>query len=543
MLFFKAIKSLATIILFSASISGLANAGEWDGKYSAKLNFNMKKGGYYSGVSKCASLPLEIKLQISNGNVTGKIINNLMHGTGLCKSYHNGSILWKVQSDGLVKLTVKQSNVAASISSNSITGKLNKKLWLYSKKQNVFPATPFKLTRTSTSSKSTNIKQTVKSQTDYIRIQFNTYSIMTRKSIQKILKENGYYSSTIDGEYGKSTRSAIEDFSIENGYSASSMVAAINTLTKIRSLETVSNNVNLAIDTTVNIKVEPKVKINDESIANNSNDLTNIKKFNLSRFENTNSPDEAQRFMNDIQASVVMYLAIREVIDDQPKTLKDRVLNVIDKEIKALQSQKVLLQNVLSKKFSTPIKPNNSNLIVSAFRASDTFPKIPYYIPGTNEIGESLVTPKVSDDGYLNYEFDFIDPIATYDKVRDTVIIPHENIDQLISAMGQIYKWTEIAQQNSVNRRVSKTATCIPVRSCEVKEAGNSSTEVIFQIYEDGSTSGRIQLNKGKFNVGYNMSVESTILLQAYLIYMRDVGSKEFSIGVMSDDDVLKLFD
>ena len=79
--------------------------------------------------------------------------------------------------------------------------------------------------------------------------------------------------------------------------------------------------------------------------------------------------------------------------------------------------------------------------------------------------------------------------------------------------MGQIYKWTEIAQQNSVNRRVSKTATCIPVRSCEVKEAGNSSTEVIFQIYEDGSTSGRIQLNKGKFNVGYNMSVESTILL------------------------------
>ena len=71
----------------------------------------MKKGGYYSGVSKCASLPLEIKLQISNGNVTGKIINNSNDmGLVLCKSYHNGSILGKVQSDGLVKLTVKQSN-------------------------------------------------------------------------------------------------------------------------------------------------------------------------------------------------------------------------------------------------------------------------------------------------------------------------------------------------------------------------------------------------------------------------------------------------
>ncbi len=39
------------------------------------------------------------------------------------------------------------------------------------------------------------------------------------------------------------------------------------------------------------------------------------------------------------------------------------------------------------------------------------------------------------------------------------------------------------------------------------------------------------------------MSVESTILLQAYLIYMRDLGSKEFSVGVMSDEEVLELFD
>ena len=52
-----------------------------------------------------------------------------------------------------------------------------------------------------------------------------------------------------------------------------------------------------------------------------------------------------------------------------------------------------------------------------------------------------------------------------------------------------------------------------------------------------------MQINKGQFNVGYNMSVESTILLQAYLIYMRDLGSKEFNVGVMTDDEVLRLFD
>ena len=77
---------------------------------------------------------------------------------------------------------------------------------------------------------------------------------------------------------------------------------------------------------------------------------------------------------------------------------------------------------------------------------------------------------------------------------------------------------------------------------CNEKKQGVSSTEVVFQIYEDGSTAGRIQLNKGKFIFGYNMLVELSILLSAYLIYMRDVGMLEFHIGVMSDDEVKGLF-
>ena len=73
---------------------------------------------------------------------------------------------------------------------------------------------------------------------------------------------------------------------------------------------------------------------------------------------------------------------------------------------------------------------------------------------------------------------------------------------------------------------------------CKEKKQGVFSTEVVFQIYEDGSTAGRIQRNKGKFIFGYNMLVELSILLSAYLIYMRNVGMLEFHIGVMSDDEV-----
>ena len=252
---------------------------------------------------------------------------------------------------------------------------------------------------------------------------------------------------------------------------------------------------------------------------------------------------EAQRFANEIQASIVMFMAIAEVIEKQPLTMKDRVLSVVDSEIVRLQQEKQLLQDQLSSRFSTPIRPNNANLSVSAFRAADTFPKIPFYVPGTNEIGEMLVVPRVSDDGYLNYQFDFLDPTSTYDKVRDSIDVAHDDIGALIFGLNKVDEWTKVAQENNVNRRIEKTASCIPDGLCEEKKQGVSSTEVVFQVYEDGSTAGRIQRNKGKFMVGYNMSVESSILLSAYLIYMRDVGAKEFNIGVMTDDEVKDLFD
>jgi len=260
------------------------------------------------------------------------------------------------------------------------------------------------------------------------------------------------------------------------------------------------------------------------------------------KWRNAKTPQEAQAFANDIQSSIVMFMAIADVIKKQPASLKDRVLGVVDGEIARLRAEKELLQQQLSSRFSTPIRPSNANLSVSAFRAADTFPKIPFYVPGTNEIGEMLVIPRVTDDGFLSYKFDFLDPTATYNKVRDTISIPHKNVNSVITGLQKVDEWTKVAQENNINRRVEKSAACVPEGKCEDKKQGISSTEVMFQIYEDGSTAGRIQRNKGKFSVGYNMSVESSILLSAYLTYMRDVGAKEFNIGVMSDDEVKKLF-
>ena len=153
-----------------------------------------------------------------------------------------------------------------------------------------------------------------------------------------------------------------------------------------------------------------------------------------------------------------------------------------------------------------------------------------------------LTIPRVTDEGFLVYRLDFLDPTSTYEKVRDSINIPHESIDEVIKALMNIDKWTITAQENNLTRRISKTALCIPTGRCQNKKKGIMSTEIVFQVYEDGSTSGRIQRNKGTYSVGYNLSVESSVLLSAYLTYMRDTGSKEFNIGNMSDEEVKSLF-
>jgi hypothetical protein len=255
------------------------------------------------------------------------------------------------------------------------------------------------------------------------------------------------------------------------------------------------------------------------------------------------SVGEARLKIDEVESRITMLVAILEYTSNASPTRREKITSTIGSEIEKLRKEKAYMQTFYSKRFSTPIRPNNANLKVSAFRAAETFPKIPYYVPGTDEVGEMLVMPQVSDVGALYYSFEFMDPSSSYSKVRDTIKVSHESIDFLISGLAKIDSWTDVAQDNNVNRRVEKTASCIPANACDDKKAGVSSTEVMFQIYEDGSTAGRIQRNKGLYVVGYNMSVESSILLEAYLRYMKEIGSKEFNVGVMTNEEILDLFE
>ena len=122
-------------------------------------------------------------------------------------------------------------------------------------------------------------------------------------------------------------------------------------------------------------------KLSSVAITDTANEQTVRLSASSSRWKNASSSGTG--FANDIQASIVMFMAIAEVIEKQPPTLKDRVLGIVTSEIIRAE-----LQQQLTSRFSTPIRPNNANLSVQPLQ--NTFPKIPFYVPGTNEIGEML---------------------------------------------------------------------------------------------------------------------------------------------------------
>ncbi len=61
-------------------------------------------------------------------------------------------------------------------------------------------------------------------------------------------------------------------------------------------------------------------------------------------------------------------------------------------------------------------------------------------------------------------------------------------------------------------------------------------------LYEDGSTAVRLQKNRGKFRSAFNLSIESGLLLSAYMDYMAEIGEKDFAANTMTDKDLDGIF-
>lgn len=229
----------------------------------------------------------------------------------------------------------------------------------------------------------------------------------------------------------------------------------------------------------------------------------------------------------------------------QDRATFDATIGVINVQIQSRQKD-LQVEDQKLQGYLTSITPNNRNQYLSARKASEIYPRVPYYIPGTPETGEFWVEPFVTEKGEQRFKFHFIDPEATNDVKRETIEMSRDELAQVQSGLFKLHEWSQRAQEQKIRKIFSKRATCFPAIECpkdgEQGELGKSSTEIRFQIYEDGATAGRIQRNKGRFEEGYNVSIDSAMLLQSYAAFVLKESDFDFKQGTQSKQELDALF-
>ena len=145
----------------------------------------------------------------------------------------------------------------------------------------------------------------------------------------------------------------------------------------------------------------------------------------------------------------------------------------------------------------------------------------------------------------MSFGFKFIDLGSPIEKVRGVIQMNLSEIESTQKALSKLYDWSNIAHDNKLRKAYEKRVTCFPLAECppDGEQVENkSSTEIRFNVYEDGSTAGRIQRNKGRFVEGYNISIESAQLLQCYLEYVIAEAKLEFKSGTQDKKAIDTLF-
>ena len=221
----------------------------------------------------------------------------------------------------------------------------------------------------------------------------------------------------------------------------------------------------------------------------------------------------------------------------------EETITALNNRIKQLKSEFDVKDEEFSR-YLTSVRPNDRDFYLTARRASESYPKIPYYIPGTKEIGEFWIEPTVTDKGELSFGFKFVDTEASVEKVRGKIDMSRPEIEDVQKALLKLHEWSDKAHSENV-RSYEKRVICFPEKECPPdgeRIDGKSSTEIRFIVYEDGATAGRIQRNKGLFVEGYNVSIDSALMLQAYLNHVIKAANKEYTSGRRSKKELDDMF-
>lgn len=352
---------------------------------------------------------------------------------------------------------------------------------------------------------------------------FKSQSRHIRRQIQIRLRDDGLYRSYIDGYWGRGTRGAIESFAAQSGK------------TYLLTTDSGANEL-------MGMMLSPEVGRQLVASAVTAEPASSDSAADIADAEGLEDLKQKLDIVNQQLSLLKEVLRVQQMDHGQPNLFKQAKINALKARISAIEGLQSRVISEAEAVYEASLSPTDSYQGMSASKAAHIFPKIPYFVPGTEEVGEMWVGPHVTDAGILVYDFNFMSPGAEYEKIRETISMQSSEMAAIMIGIEKIHGWSDIAHEKGVRRRHEKVATCFPESMCKDKRVGNSSTEMVFMLYEDGSTAAKMQRNKGKFVSGYNFSIDSALLLSSYLHYMKKEGEAEYSSGTMSNADLDEMF-
>ena len=119
-------------------------------------------------------------------------------------------------------------------------------------------------------------------------------------------------------------------------------------------------------------------------------------------------------------------------------------------------------------------------MYLTARKASEIYPRIPDYIPGTRETGEFWVEPGVTERGEQIFGFKFIDPNASVSKVRLTINMSPEDMQETQRALLKLREWSETARPEQSSESLRERGVLSDERMPPGRRdgCGKSSTEL-----------------------------------------------------------------
>lgn len=217
-------------------------------------------------------------------------------------------------------------------------------------------------------------------------------------------------------------------------------------------------------------------------------------------------------------------------------------VQAIDKRIDEILAASKKVQARSEKTFLTPIRPTNASSRVTARKLAELFPKVPFYLDSTTEVGEMRIRPYVSDLGEQLFELEFVDITSKSEERIEEFDMTTEEVQVLSRALEKSYAWSGTAKEKQV-RDFRKTVDCITQNECDVRLDKKTSTQLDFRAYSDGSTGAVLVRNKGaRFSSQYSFSIESALLLSAYADFIWDKAMKEFDAETRTGEEIDSLF-